>query len=43
MHWRNRISVKYKSNYDAKWGGGFLNPDRWVQIVYFATQKLIAR
>ena len=33
------VAAKPSADYDAKWGGGFLNPDRWVQIVYLATRK----
>lgn len=33
------VAAKPTADYDAKWGGGFLNPDRWVQIVYSAMQK----
>ena len=30
------VAAKPTADYDAKWGGGFLKPDRWVQIVYLA-------
>ena len=33
------VAAKPTADFDAKWGSGFLNPDRWVQIVYLATQK----
>ena len=33
------VAAKPTADYDAKWGGGFLNPDRWVKIVYAAMQK----
>jgi glyoxylase-like metal-dependent hydrolase (beta-lactamase superfamily II) len=33
------VAAKPTADYDAKWGAGFLNPDRWVQIVYAAMQK----
>jgi hypothetical protein len=33
------VAAKPTADYDAKRGGGFLKPDRWVQIVYYATQK----
>ena len=32
------VAAKPTADYDAKWGGGFLKPDRWVQIVYSAMQ-----
>jgi glyoxylase-like metal-dependent hydrolase (beta-lactamase superfamily II) len=33
------VAAKPTADYDAKWGDGFLKPDRWVQIVYSAMQK----
>jgi glyoxylase-like metal-dependent hydrolase (beta-lactamase superfamily II) len=33
------VAAKPTADYDAKWGGGFLKPDQWVQIVYSAMQK----
>jgi glyoxylase-like metal-dependent hydrolase (beta-lactamase superfamily II) len=33
------VAAKPTADYDAKWGGGFLKPDQWVQIVYSVMQK----
>jgi hypothetical protein len=33
------VAAKPTADYDAKWGGGFLNPGQWVQIVYSVMQK----
>jgi glyoxylase-like metal-dependent hydrolase (beta-lactamase superfamily II) len=33
------VAAKPTADYDAKWGGGFLKPDQWVQIVYAGMQK----
>jgi len=33
------LAAKPTADYDAKWGGGFLKPDQWVQIVYSVMQK----
>ncbi|MEE9534332.1 MAG: MBL fold metallo-hydrolase, partial [Acidimicrobiia bacterium] len=28
------IAAKPTQQFDEKWGGGFMNPDRWVGILY---------
>ena len=33
------VAAKPTADYDAKWGGGFLKPDQWVQIIYSVIQK----
>jgi cyclase len=33
------VAAKPTADYDAKWGGGFLKPDQWVQVVYSVMQK----
>ena len=33
------VAAKPTADYDAKWGGGFLKPNQWVQIVYAGMQK----
>ena len=33
------VAAKPTADYDAKWGGGFLKPSQWVQIVYSVMQK----
>lgn len=33
------VAAKPMAGYDEKWGGGFLKPDQWVQIVYSVMQK----
>jgi len=33
------VAAKPTADYDAKWGGGFLKPDKWVKIVYSVMQK----
>ena len=33
------VAAKPTADYDAKWGGGFLKADQWVQIVYSVMQK----
>ena len=33
------VAAKPTADYDAKWGGGFLNPDQWVKIAYSVIQK----
>jgi hypothetical protein len=33
------VAAKPTADYDAKWGGGFLKPDQWVQIIYSVMQK----
>ena len=33
------VAAKPTADYDAKWGGGFLNPDMWVKIVFAAMRK----
>ena len=33
------VAAKPTADFDAKWGGGFLNPDQWVQIAYSVMQK----
>jgi len=33
------VAAKPTANFDAKWGGGFLNPDQWVKIAYSVMQK----
>jgi hypothetical protein len=33
------VAAKPTADYDSKWGGGFLKPDQWVQIIYAGMQK----
>jgi glyoxylase-like metal-dependent hydrolase (beta-lactamase superfamily II) len=33
------VAAKPTADYDAKWGGGFLKPDKWVKIVYSVMPK----
>jgi glyoxylase-like metal-dependent hydrolase (beta-lactamase superfamily II) len=33
------VAAKPTADYDAKWGGGFLKPDQWVQIIYSEIKK----
>ena len=33
------VAAKPTADYDAKWGGGLLKPDRWVRNVYAGMQK----
>jgi hypothetical protein len=33
------VAAKPTADYDAKWGGDFLKPDQWVQIVYSVMQN----
>ena len=33
------VAAKPTADFDAKWGGGFLNPDQWVKIAYSVIQK----
>ena len=28
------IAAKPTADYDATWGGGFIKPDRWVELIY---------
>lgn len=30
------VAAKPTADFDEKWGGGFLKPDRWVEIIYTA-------
>ena len=33
------VAAKPTADYDAKWGGGFLKPDQWVQVIYSVVKK----
>ncbi len=33
------VAAKPTAEYDEKWGGGLLKPDRWVQILYAGMKK----